>query len=287
MASLAQRLRRVFFDQMAAWSLLFRRRDVAMTWYRRMLAQDPDDTLALASLGFQHAQAGEKRDALAMFDRVLAVKPDDADAWFNRGFLLQELNDHDGAIDALRKAIGHNPDHDRAHYGLALSLIATHRLEEAVAPLRKNTRLQPMSPYGWYQLARVAARPRSPRRDAEDPRSPDEVRAQGRPAARARDGAQGDDRIVAAATLLHRDRGRRRVFSSADALLCRARCRYTSPTPVRSTGSGGAANELHPITRARHFGVSGLPYGQCCPSGGAFHAVVRKASGSTGARTSR
>jgi tetratricopeptide (TPR) repeat protein len=155
MAPLARRLRRAFFDQMAAWSLLFRRRDVAMAWYRRMLAQDPDDTLALASLGFQHAQAGEKRAALAMFDRVLAVQPDDADAWFNRGFLLQELNDHDGAIDALRKAIGHNPDHDRAHYGLALSLIATHRLEEAVAPLRKNTRLQPMSPYGWYQLARV------------------------------------------------------------------------------------------------------------------------------------
>ena len=22
-------------------------------------------------------------------------------------------------------------------------------------PLRKNTKLQPMSPYGWYQLARV------------------------------------------------------------------------------------------------------------------------------------
>ncbi len=36
-----------------------------------------------------------------------------------------------------------------------LSLIATHRLDEALAPLRKNTKLQPMSPYGWYQLARV------------------------------------------------------------------------------------------------------------------------------------
>ena len=47
------------------------------------------------------------------------------------------------------------PAHDRAHYGLALSLIATGRLDEAVAPLRQNTKLQPMSPYGWYQLARV------------------------------------------------------------------------------------------------------------------------------------
>jgi tetratricopeptide (TPR) repeat protein len=150
-----RKLQRGFCNQMAAWCVLFRRREMAMAWYRRMLSHDPNDTLALASLGFQHAQAGEKRDALAMFDRVLAVKPDDADAWFNRGFLLQELNDHDGAIGALQKAIGHNPDHDRAHYGLALSLIATHRLAEAVAPLKKNTRLQPMSPYGWYQLARV------------------------------------------------------------------------------------------------------------------------------------
>jgi len=29
------------------------------------------------------------------------------------------------------------------------------RLDEALAALKKNTQLQPMSPYGWYQLARV------------------------------------------------------------------------------------------------------------------------------------
>ena len=40
-------------------------------------------------------------------------------------------------------------------YGHALSLISPQRLDEAVAPLKKNTKLQPMSPYGWYQLARV------------------------------------------------------------------------------------------------------------------------------------
>jgi tetratricopeptide (TPR) repeat protein len=150
-----ERLQRNLYDQMAAWCMLFRRREMAMTWYRRMLALDPDDTLALASLAFQHAQLGEKRDALALFERVVALKPDDADAWFNRGFLLQELNDHEAAIAAFRAAIARNADHDRAHYGLGLSLIATHRLDEAVAPLRKNTKLQPMSPFGWYQLARV------------------------------------------------------------------------------------------------------------------------------------
>jgi predicted Zn-dependent protease len=44
---------------------------------------------------------------------------------------------------------------DRAWYGLALLLIEERRFDEAVSALKENTRLQPMSPYGWYQLARV------------------------------------------------------------------------------------------------------------------------------------
>ena len=85
----------------------------------------------------------------------LQLSPDDAEAHFNRGFLLQERNDHEGALAAFDAALAINPDHDRALYGIALSLISTRRLEEALAPLKKNTKLQPMSPYGWYQLARV------------------------------------------------------------------------------------------------------------------------------------
>ena len=42
-----------------------------------------------------------------------------------------------------------------AWYGLALCLIRLRRFDDAVVALRKNTELQPMSPYGWYQLARV------------------------------------------------------------------------------------------------------------------------------------
>ena len=153
--ALTSRVRRWYWNQVAAWCVLFRRRDVALDCYRRMLLQDPDDALALASLGFQLAQQGRKREALAMFDRVAAIKTRDAETQFDRGFLLQELNDHDAAIAAFRLALAITPDHDRALYGLALSLIATRRPEEAVAPLQRNTKLQPMSPYGWYQLARV------------------------------------------------------------------------------------------------------------------------------------
>ena len=42
-----------------------------------------------------------------------------------------------------------------AWYGLGLTLIQQRRFDDAVKALKKNTQLQPMSPYGWYQLARV------------------------------------------------------------------------------------------------------------------------------------
>ena len=153
--ALTARVRRWYWNQAAAWCVLFRQREVALEFYGRMLEQDPGDSLALASIGFQYAQLGRKREALAVFDRVAALKPRDAEAQFDRGFLLQELNDHDAAMMAFRQALALNPDHDRALYGLALSLISTHRKEEAIAPLKRNTELQPMSPYGWYQLGRV------------------------------------------------------------------------------------------------------------------------------------
>ena len=44
---------------------------------------------------------------------------------------------------------------DRAWYGLALCRIRQTRWDEAVSALQRNTELQPMSPHGWYQLARV------------------------------------------------------------------------------------------------------------------------------------
>ncbi|MFO1284004.1 MAG: tetratricopeptide repeat protein [Burkholderiales bacterium] len=149
------RLERWYWWQVAAWSLVFGLKEPAMRCYERILAADPDDRRAIAAIGFQLSQSGRWREALARFDRVAVLAPDDPEVQFNRGFLLQSLNDHTAAIEAFDRVLAAVPDHDRALYGKALSLIALRRLDDAVAPLERNTKLQPMSPYGWYQLGRV------------------------------------------------------------------------------------------------------------------------------------
>ena len=149
------RLRSWCWSELARWCQVFKQSDTALKYFGYALRALPDDPKTLANIGFQLAQAGRKREALATFDRVVALKDDWAEVHFNRGFLLQELNDHEAALQAFDRALERNPDHDRALYGKALSLISLKRKDEAVAPLERNTRLQPMSPYGWYQLARV------------------------------------------------------------------------------------------------------------------------------------
>ncbi len=148
-------LKRWFYIQLATWCKLFKQTEMAIRYYRLALAERPDDALVLGYIGFAHAELGRKRDALAWFDRAVANKPDWAEGHFDRGFLLQELNDPEAALAAFDEALRHNPKHDRAAYGKGLTLIGLGRRAEAVEPLEKNTRLQPMSPYGWYQLARV------------------------------------------------------------------------------------------------------------------------------------
>lgn len=148
-------VKRWLLIELARWCKVFGQGETALKFYRQALTLRPEDPVVLACIGFELAQSGRKRDALAFFDRAVAARPGWAEAHFDRGYLLQELNDPEAAIAAFDQALRFNPDHDRALYGKALSLIGLRRIDEAVAPLEKNTKLQPMSPYGWYQLARV------------------------------------------------------------------------------------------------------------------------------------
>ncbi|HEX4883608.1 MAG TPA: tetratricopeptide repeat protein [Casimicrobiaceae bacterium] len=148
-------LRRHAILRLAGWARVFGASGTALRLLETLRAESPDDPSVLKQLAFHYADGKRWRDALALMDRVAELQPADAEVLFNRAYLRQQLNDHPGAIAAFEAALARSPDHDRALYGLALSLIALRRLDEAVAPLERNTRLQPMSPYGWYQLGRV------------------------------------------------------------------------------------------------------------------------------------
>lgn len=139
----------------ADWLLWLRARSRTRGLYMEVLRDHPNDARTHAALAFLDATEGHKTRAIAGFERVIALTPDDARAHYNCAFLKQELKQHAAAIESFERVLALDAKHDLAHYGKALSLIALGRVDDAVQPLTRATELQPMSPFGWYQLARV------------------------------------------------------------------------------------------------------------------------------------
>ena len=151
-----------YWRQMATWSTLLKRDAMALEYRQRIAAARPQDAQALGELAHLKAQAGGRPEAIELLQRALAIDPKQSGTWYNLGYLLQESQRHDEAIAAFDAALDIDPKLDLALYGKALSLIKTERLTEAIAPLKRHIALQPMSPYGFYQLAHVHHRLQQP-----------------------------------------------------------------------------------------------------------------------------
>lgn len=142
-----------YWRQMATWSTFFRQAEMAIEYWERIRELFPEDAAVLATLAGLHAGRGRKPLAIEILRASIAIDNAKAYTHFNLGYLLQETGEHLEAIACFDKAIELNEKLDQAFYGKGLSLIKLDRLEEALEPLRTNTRLQPLSPYGFYQLA--------------------------------------------------------------------------------------------------------------------------------------
>ena len=115
----------------------------------------PDDVLALNSLAYDAIQSRHPAIALDYYARVLKLQPQVSNAHFNHAFVAEELGHTEVAEQGFRAALQIEEKMDRAWYGLGLVLVRQGRLDEALDALKRNTKLQPMSPFGWYQMARV------------------------------------------------------------------------------------------------------------------------------------
>jgi len=135
--------------------ILFGLKDKACQCYEQMLSMNPQNIYALNSLAHLKASMGLRQDAIALYKRASECPGAQAPIFFNLAFLQEEEKDLTSAEQNFRKALEMDSAIDRAWYGLGLVLIQLGQLDEAVAALKQNTKLQPMSPYAWYQLARV------------------------------------------------------------------------------------------------------------------------------------
>jgi tetratricopeptide (TPR) repeat protein len=153
MSAIDRFLTRWWINQRASVAMLLKRSEAAMRCYRELLALNPNDEDARATLGNLLMEAGDAAGASEAFERMVEINPANAEAWFNLGYVYEQRERLDDAERCFRRAVQLRPSIDRAWYGLGLVLIRCGRLREAVEALKKNIALQPFSPYGYYQLA--------------------------------------------------------------------------------------------------------------------------------------
>ena len=156
-----------FWKNMAVWSRLLKREAMALEYWQRIAAARPADPKAPATVGHLLAELGRRDEAISSLQRSLSLQADQSATWYNLGYLLQEEGRHEEAIVAFKRASSLDEKLDRAYYGQALSLIKTGELEQAIPLLRRNIELQPLSPFGFYQLGHVYHRLQRPERVSE------------------------------------------------------------------------------------------------------------------------
>ena len=109
----------------------------AAALYRQILEAQPDHAEALHLLGVIALQTGRPKIAVGLIAKAVARKPDFAEAHSNLGVALVNQGKLDEAVAAFRQAVSLKPDYAEAHANLGTALKNLGRLDEAVASYRK------------------------------------------------------------------------------------------------------------------------------------------------------
>jgi tetratricopeptide (TPR) repeat protein len=115
----------------------------------------PQSHMAVAQ---QLARLGKYQDARPVFERVLAIAPGLPEAELGLADTLQKAGEHASAAGNYRAAMTHPGTAMSARLGLARSLIALRRLDEARTVLEEGLPLYPSDASLRIELSRVYAR---------------------------------------------------------------------------------------------------------------------------------
>lgn len=88
--------------------------------YRTVLAEDPDNLVALIGSGNAYYDSGEWKMAIAMYERALAIDPRNADVRTDMGTAYRNLGMVERALAEYRLALQHEPGHLNARFNMGI-----------------------------------------------------------------------------------------------------------------------------------------------------------------------
>ncbi len=132
------------------------RAEPALETFRKMLAADPDNAMALENIGAVHLARGDLAAARDAFERAVALAPRSSRAHAGLGVVRLKTGDRAGAIEAWRRAVELDSQNFDALYNLGAELAEAGRFEEARPYLERFVREAPQAFYAT-DIRRFAA----------------------------------------------------------------------------------------------------------------------------------
>ncbi|MBF0358895.1 MAG: tetratricopeptide repeat protein [Magnetococcales bacterium] len=115
----------------------------ALQWYKKSIAINPKNAVALSNMGAILRNQGELAEAVVSYQKAITIKPDFADAYSNLGNTLKDQGKLDEAVASIQKAIAINPGSAEFYYNLGTALQEQDKQEEAVANFQKAITIKP------------------------------------------------------------------------------------------------------------------------------------------------
>lgn len=136
----------------------------ALEEFRAVLAFNPRQWKAWASMAYLHAKQGRFEEAERHFMEALRHTPRNVEIQFNLGYVRNELKQHAKAIEVFKEVVELRPGFDMAWYGMGLAHAMLGDHTAAVDAFDHAARLQPMGSPIWYQLGMACHHAREPER---------------------------------------------------------------------------------------------------------------------------
>lgn len=132
--------------------------ELVESFLKQALAADPNDSNAARVWAAHLFRRGRFADAEAAFKKLIALDPSSPEARADLGeTYLLGLKKPKAAEDAYRGSLARDPRYLRAQLGLAGSLAAQRRTDEAVAAYRQAASFAPTDPRPMHSLGRLYA----------------------------------------------------------------------------------------------------------------------------------
>ena len=127
----------------------------AAALFHKGLELEPENLALRHPRALALARMGETDAAIAEFEAIVRQSPTNGLAHYSLGVIFARQRRHAEAASRFALAVRHNSNHAEAHMGLAFSLEALGRPEDALEPYRRVVELDPRQVGAWRELANV------------------------------------------------------------------------------------------------------------------------------------